>query len=76
MLGGLGYFLMIALQFGVVIAFSARLTERSVGTTRMLFLAYALITAGGMGQCGDPWLHGPRIPRLDAVWRTAGRNAF
>ena len=29
---------------GVVIAFSARLTERSVGTTRMLFLAYALIT--------------------------------
>lgn len=44
MLGGLGYFLMIALQFGVVIAFSARLTERSVGTTRMLFLAYALIT--------------------------------
>lgn len=32
------------LQFGVVIAFSARLTKRSVTTTRLLFMAYALIT--------------------------------
>lgn len=39
-----GYLLVIALQFGVVVAFSARLTERSVNTTRMLFLVYALIT--------------------------------
>lgn len=36
--------LMAIVQIGVVIAFSSRLMERSVASTRMLFLVYALIT--------------------------------
>ncbi len=38
------YMIMAFVQIGVVIAFSSRLMERSVSSTRLLFMVYALIT--------------------------------
>ena len=43
-LGRMYILLMAILQIGVVVAFTSRLTQRPVSTTRMLFLVYSLIT--------------------------------
>ncbi len=43
-LGRMYILLMAILQIGVVVAFTSRLTQRPVFTTRMLFLVYSLIT--------------------------------